>query len=247
MDALIDFTQDNLDSEQLCCIVRKKPHPGICAKREWLRERLREGHVFRKLAGAECAFIEYAPLETAWTPIAGDNYLYIYCLWVQGAPKGHGWGRALMESCIADARAQGKSGVCMLGAKKQKAWLSDQKFAEKFGFQTADETADGYRLLALSFDGTLPHFLPNAKRQAIDDRRFTVYYDDQCPFIPQRIEKLRAYCEQNGIDANFVHVKTLKQAKELPCVFNNWAAFANGKFVTVNQLEGAAVQKLLGK
>ena len=152
-----------------------------------------------------------------------------------------------MESCIADARAQGKSGVCMLGAKKQKAWLSDQKFAEKFGFQTADETADGYRLLALSFDGTLPHFLPNAKRQAIDDRRFTVYYDDQCPFIPQRIEKLRAYCEQNGIDANFVHVKTLKQAKELPCVFNNWAAFANGKFVTVNQLEGAAVQKLLEK
>ena len=151
MDALIDLTQDNLDSEQLCCIVRKKPHSGIYAKREWLRGRLREGHVFRKLAGAECAFIEYAPLETAWTPIAGDNYLYIYCLWVQGAPKGHGWGRALMESCIADARAQGKSGVCMLGAKKQKAWLSDQKFAEKFGFQTADETADGYRLLARFF------------------------------------------------------------------------------------------------
>ena len=247
MDALIDLTQDDLDSEQLCCIVRKKPHPGIGAKREWLRGRLREGHVFRKLAGAECAFIEYAPLETAWTPIAGDNYLYIYCLWVQGAPKGHGWGRALMESCIADARAQGKSGVCMLGAKKQKAWLSDQKFAEKFGFQTADETADGYRLLALSFDGMLPHFLPNAKRQAIDDRRFTVYYDDQCPFIPQRIEKLRAYCEQNGIDANFVHVETPEQTKELPCVFNNWVAFANGKFVTVNQLDGAAVQKLLGK
>ena len=171
MDALIDLTQDNLDFEQLCCIVRKKPHSGICAKREWLRERLREGHVFRKLAGAECAFIEYAPLETA----------------------------------------------------------------------------DGYRLLALSFDGTLPHFLPNAKRQAIDDRRFTVYYDDQCPFIPQRIEKLRAYCEQNGIDANFIHVETPEQAKELPCVFNNWAAFANGKFVTVNQLDGAAVQKLLGK
>ena len=105
--------------------------------------------------------------------------------------------------------------MCMLGAKKQKAWLSDQKFAEKFGFQTADETADGYRLLALSFDGTRPHFLPNAKRQAIDDRRFTVYYDDQCPFIPQRIEKLRAYCEQNGIDANFIHVETPEQAKEL--------------------------------
>ena len=32
-----------------------------------------------------------------------------------------GYGRALMEYCLADAKEKGKSGVCMLGAKKQKA------------------------------------------------------------------------------------------------------------------------------
>lgn len=36
------------------------------AKREWLRERLKEGHVFRKLNVKGTAFIEYAPLERAW-------------------------------------------------------------------------------------------------------------------------------------------------------------------------------------
>ena len=47
----VTLTQENLDSEQLCCIVRtKKPHPGVERKRAWLRERIREGHVFRKLA-----------------------------------------------------------------------------------------------------------------------------------------------------------------------------------------------------
>ena len=51
-------------------------------------------------------------------PVLGENFYYIYCLWVQGGPKGHGYGRALMESCLADARAKGKSGVCMLGAAK---------------------------------------------------------------------------------------------------------------------------------
>ena len=92
----VTLTQENLDREQLCCIVRtKKPHPGVERKRAWLRERIREGHVFRKLAGNDCAFIEYAPIETAWAPVEGEDYLYLYCLWVQGAPRGQGVGKAL--------------------------------------------------------------------------------------------------------------------------------------------------------
>ncbi len=247
-DTFIDLTPENIAQEHLCCIIRTKTaHPGVETKRRWLSRRLAEGHVFRKLDIKGCAFIEYAPLETAWVPVEGENYYYIYCLWVQGDPKGHGYGRQLMESCLADARARGRSGVCMLGAAKQKAWLSDQSFAKRFGFQTVDTTEDGYELLALSFDGTVPRFAPNAKRQAIENRELTIYYDDQCPYIPQRIEKLREYCGANGIPASFRHVETLAQAKALPCVFNNWAAFYNGKLVTVNQLDGTAVAKLLKK
>lgn len=245
-DELIDLTPENIGREHLCCIIRTRTaHPGVETKRRWLARRLPEGHVFRKLDVKGCAFIEYAPLETAWVPVEGGNYYYIYCLWVQGDLKGHGYGRRLMESCLADARACGKSGVCMLGAAKQKAWLSDRSFAVKYGFRTVDTTADGYELLALSFDGTVPRFAPNAKRQAIESRELTIYYDDQCPYIPQRIEKLREYCQANGIPAGFRHVETLEQAKALPCVFNNWAAFYDGKFVTVNQLDGTAVAKLL--
>ncbi len=247
-DTFIDLTPENIAQEHLCCIIRTKTaHPGVEAKRRWLARRLAEGHVFRKLDIKGCAFIEYAPLETAWVPVEGENYYYIYCLWVQGDPKGHGYGRQLMESCLADARARGRSGVCMLGAAKQKAWLSDQSFAGKFGFRTVDTTEDGYELLALSFDGTVPRFAPNARRQTIENRELTIYYDDQCPYIPQRIEKLREYCGANGIPASFRHVETLAQAKALPCVFNNWAAFYDGKFVTVNQLDGTAVAKLLKK
>ena len=74
----IDLTEENLDAEHLCCIIRKKPHPGVEAKRQWLRARLAEGHVFRKLSGNGCAFMEYAPLERAWVPVEGENYLYLY-------------------------------------------------------------------------------------------------------------------------------------------------------------------------
>ena len=241
----INLTPECVETEHLCCIIRsKKPHPGVEAKRAWLKARLGEGHVFRKLEGKGCAFIEYAPLETAWVPVIGDNYLYIYCLWVQGEAKGHGYGRQLMEFCIADARKKGKSGICMLGAQKQKAWLSDQQFAARFGFQAVD-TAGGYYLLALSFDGTTPCFAPNAKVQSIENRELTVYYDHQCPFIYQRVEQLRQHCLEREIPASFRPVVSLEQAKALPCVFNNWAVFYGGRFVTVNQIDGKMLERIL--
>ena len=225
----------------------QKAHPGVEAKRQWLAERLKEGHVFRKLYVKGCVFIEYAPLETAWVPISGDNYFYIYCLWVSGSPKGNGYGRALMEYCLSDAEKQGKSGVCMLGAQKQKAWLSDQNFAKKFGFRAVDATDSGYELLALSLDGTVPRFAPNAKRQEIGSKDLTVYYDLQCPYIPQRIELIRQYCAEKGIPASFLQVDTLEKAKALPCVFNNWAVFYQGKFQTVNLLDIPSLERILKK
>ena len=249
MDAsFINLTPENLADEHICCIIRsKKAHPGIEAKKQWLSERLQEGHVFRKLDAKATVFIEYAPLETAWVPISGDNYIYIYCLWVTGAPKGSGYGKALMEYCIADAKAKGKSGICMLGSKKQKNWLSNQSFAGKYRFDVVDSTDYGYNLLALSFDGTVPQFTQGAKNGKMENLELTIYYDMQCPFIYQNIEKLQAFCDDEGIPADFIRVGTLEQAKGLPCVFNNYGVFYNGKFETVNQIDAAYIKRLSKK
>lgn len=244
----VNLTPENLADEHLSCIIRvRKPHPGVEAKRQWLADRLREGHVFRKLQVKDPVFIEYAPLETAWVPVLGDNYLYVYCLWAYGAGKGKGYGRALMEYCLADARVQGKSGVCLLGAKKQKAWLTDQAFARKFGFEVVDATDDGYELLALSFDGTVPRFAPHAKAQAIDSDELTIYYDFQCPYVPERIEAIRRYCEANDVPLTLIQVDSLQKAKELPGVFNNWGVFYKGKFETVNVLDTTYLKRILKK
>ena len=149
----INLTKENLANEHLCCIIRsKKLHPGVEAKRGWLSDRLNEGHVFRKLDAKATVFIEYAPLETAWVPINGDHYYYIYCLWVSGSPKGNGYGRALME-----------------------------------------------------------------------------------------------YCEKENVPASFIQVDSLQKAKELPCVFNNWAVLYKGKFETVNLLDVTALKRILKK
>lgn len=244
----INLTAENLITEHLCCIIRsKKPHPGVEAKRQWLFDRLGEGHVFRKLNAKATVFVEYAPLETAWVPITGDNYVYIYCLWVSGNCKGKGYGRTLMEYCLADAKGKGKSGVCILGAKKQKSWLSDQSFAKRFGFEVVDSTASGYELLALSFDGTAPRFAPNAKKEEIESKELSIYYDLQCPYIFQNVETIRRHCEMKAVPVSFIQVDTLQKAKELPCIFNNWAVFYKGKFETVNLLDASYLERILKK
>lgn len=246
----VNLTAENLADEHLCCIIRsRKPHQGVEAKRQWLSDRIKEGHVFRKLNAKATVFIEYAPLETAWVPITGSNYYYVYCLWVSGSGyKGKGYGKLLMEYCLADAKEKGKSGICMLGAKKQKAWLSDQSFAKKFGFETVDTTDNGYELLALSFDGTTPEFTQNAKSLKIESRELTIYYDMQCPYVHQSIGLIKRYCKDNDVPAAFIQVDTLQKAKELPCVFNNWGVFYKGEFQTVNLLlDIAGLKRILKK
>ena len=244
----VNLTTENIGSEHLCCIIRsRKSHQGVEGKRQWLSDRLMEGHVFRKLNAKTTVFIEYAPLEKAWVPITGGNYYYVYCLWVSGSYKGKGYGKSLMEYCLTDAKESGKSGICMLGAKKQKSWLSDQTFAKKFGFEVVDTTDNGYELLALSFDGTTPKFAQNFKKQRIESEELTIYYDLQCPYVYQSIEIIKQYCIMNDIPLSLIQVDTLQKAKELPCVFNNYGVFYKGNFGTVNLLDIAYLERILKK
>ena len=87
-ETFMNLTLNNLDTEHICCAISEKKHQiGVSVKKQWLKERIEEGHVFRKLDKKGKVFIEYAPIETAWVPVSGENYLYIYCLWVSGSFK----------------------------------------------------------------------------------------------------------------------------------------------------------------
>ena len=67
------------------------------------------------------------------------------------------------------------------------------------------------------------------------------------PYICQNIEMIKKYCEMNKVPVSLIHVNTLQKAKELPCVFNNWAVFYKGKFETVNLLDAAYLKRILKK
>ncbi len=244
MDQYITITLENIDSQHICCAISDKKHQeGVIKKKEWLKERIQEGHVFRKLNVQGKVFIEYAPLEKAWVPISGKDYLYIYCLWVAGSFKANGYGKKLLEDAIADAKKKGKNGLCTISSKKKKPFISEKAFFLKHGFKVVDTIGD-YELLAISFQGELPKFNDSAKLMQIQQTELTIYYTPQCPFTLNGVKEVKEFAEEKQVPIHFVQIDTLEKAKQVPCILNNWAVFKDGKFVSNTLLNKNSVAKL---
>ena len=248
MKEYINLNLENIDDEHICCAIGDPKHQkGVHQKKEWLKKKFDDGLVFRKFNARGKIFIQYEPIETAWVPINGKNYMYIYCLWVAGSYKGQGFARDLLEYAIQDAKNRGMSGVCTLTSKKKKPFLSEKKFFAHYDFQVVDQI-DDFELLALQFESQeVPQFLENARLMKINQEEFTIYYSPACPYVEYEVDELTKYCCDHDINIQFIKIDTLEKAKHVPCVFNNWANFYKGKFVSHTILNARSFQKLLEK
>ena len=246
MNEYINLDLKNIDDEHICCAIGDPKHQeGVDKKKEWIKNKIKDGHVFRKLNARGKIFIEYEPIETSWAPIIGHNYEYIYCLWVAGSFKGKGIGKELLEYAIKDAKEKKKSGICTLVSKKKKPFIGEKNFFMHYGFKVVDTIMD-YELLALQFDDSdTPKFSESARKMTIDSNDFTIYYSNECPYVEYEVKELSTYATSHNIKLNFIKIDSLEKAKNVPCVFNNWANFYKGKFISNTILNANALEKLL--
>ena len=245
MNEYINLDLNNIDEEHICCAIGDPKHQdGVDKKKEWIKNKFKDGHVFRKLDARGKIFIEYEPIETAWVPINGKNYEYIYCLWVAGSFKGKGIGKELLEYAINDAKDKKMNGICTLVSKKKKPFIGEKKFFLHYGFKVVD-SIDDYELMALQFrDGDTPKFSDSARKMEIDSNNFTIYYSNECPYVEYEVKELSDYAKKNDIKLDFIKIDSLDKAKNAPCVFNNWANFYKGKFISNTILNANALEKL---
>ena len=246
MNEYINLNLDNIEEEHICCAIGDPKHQnGVDKKKEWIKSKLKDGHVFRKLNARGKTFIEYEPIETAWVPINGKNYMYIYCLWVAGSFKGKGIGKELLEYAINDAKNKKMSGICTLVSKKKKPFIGDKKFFEHFGFKVVD-TINDYELMALQFETSkTPEFSDSARLMKIENQDFTIYYSNECPYVEYEIKELSLYAKEKNIKLDIIKIDSLEKAKNAPCIFNNWANFYKGKFISNTILNANAFEKLI--
>lgn len=248
--AYIDITPENLEAEHLCCMMNpRKGEHGLACKRAWIRARLAEGLVFRKADVRGKVFIEYIPAEAAWAPVSAPGYLLVNCFWVAGQYKRQGHGAQLLQSCVEDARAQGKAGVAAVATRKKRPFVTDGAYLKHRGFQVADTALPDFELLYLPLDegAAPPQFRPQAKDGTIDEGGLVLYYTDQCPYASTHAQRLADYAAATGRHIALRRPHDAQAAQQCPAPYTTYALYRDGQFVTNEVLTSDRLEKILAE
>lgn len=235
----ITLTKENLVKEHICCAFSdKKCKESYELKKEWLRKELDNGYVFRRLDERAKVFIEYGPAERAWIPVDAPGYLMVNCFWVSGQYKGKGHGKALLQSALDDARAQGKAGLVAVVGTSKLPFMSDTKWLLRQGFEVVEKLPYGFSLLALKIEkeASDPSFKACVQSGECEEKEgLVVYYTNRCPFTEYYVTgSLFCVAQSKGISLKIVKLETMEQAQAAPSPATIFSLFFNGKFVTTD-------------
>lgn len=229
----IQLSLDNLEKEHICCAISSNKDVGVRSKKDWLRERIKDGLVFYRLDQRGKCFIEYINADKSFYPINASGYMHINCLWVAGSLKGQGHGKALIEHCINDSKAKGMLGISVVSSKKKMAFLSDSEFLSRYGFIECDSVDPYYTLMYLPFSSNSfkPTFSHSVKNPILPDG-FVLYYSNGCPFTAKYVPLIVEVFNKHNVEIKVIKIESVEDAKSSPCVCTNFSLFYNKKLVT---------------
>jgi GNAT superfamily N-acetyltransferase len=240
---------DTLDEHGFYCYMSKRKTPGYCQKREWLEARFAEGmkiKIVHEVGGRDVGFIEYIPGEHAWRALYAPDYMVIHCLWVVGKGKGKGYGSRLIQECLEDARAQGKSGVAMLASDR--VWLVDRKIFLMNGFEKVGQAPPSFQLLAFKFGSAPDPRLPEdweSRAQAFGSG-LTVVRTPQCPYIENGTNDLLTFAQERGIPAKVVQLSSSQEVQQRsPSAYGVFGSVLDGRLLAYHYLLRKDFEKLL--
>jgi ribosomal protein S18 acetylase RimI-like enzyme len=246
---IIDVRPANVAETGFFCFMSKKKSAGFRRKLDWVRARFDEGMRIKMLKLPERGFIEYLPGEYAWRAVnAAKGYMLIHCLWVVGKSKGKGFGEALLDQCIRDAKKAGMAGVAM--ATSEGTWLAGKKLLLKQGFEVVAEAPPSFSLLVKKFrDVPSPSFPRDWEARA---KRFgkglTVLRSDQCPYLEDATNTLLEAAEGKGLKSRVIELKTAAEARKIsPSPYGVFNVVLDGRLLSYRYLLKEEFFQLLGQ
>ena len=235
---IIDITPDNEIEYDLFCKKTKKKEEGYQKKLSWFKKRYEEGLRMKILRVNERGkmttrgFIEYIPGEYAWRAVNALDYLMIHCLWVVGRNKKKGYGKKLLDLCIQDAKDQKMAGVAMVASDRP--WLTGKGLLVKNGFEVVDTAPPSFELVVKKFkDVPNPSFPTDwEKRQKKYSDGLTIFYADQCPYMPDAVKIVLDTGNELGIPTSSIELKSAKDVqRKAPTAFGIFSILYNGELL----------------
>lgn len=239
MERIIKLNKDNIQNEHICCAISdKKCKESYELKKDWLKKEFDNGYVFQRIDARAKVFIEYGPAEKGWVPVDAPNYLLVNCLWVSGKYKGNGYGKALLQKAIDDAKSQGKHGLMTVVGTKKFHFMSDTKWLLRQGFEVCESLSSGFSLLVKKIDpkGANPTFKESVKSGKCPDKSgIVVYYSNRCPFSEYHVKtSLTETATKRNIPLKIVKLESMEQAQSAPTPATIFSLFYNGNFITTD-------------
>jgi GNAT superfamily N-acetyltransferase len=239
MEKIIQLDKNNLATEHICCAFSdKKCRESYELKKEWLRKEFENGYVFRRIDARAKVFIEYGPAEKGWVPVIAPNYLLINCFWVSGQYKGQGYGKALLQSALDDAKAQGKDGLVTVVGTDKFHFMGDTKWFIRQGFEISEQLSSGFSLLTkkIKLNAGNPKFRETVKRGEIEDHiGLVAYYSNRCPFSEYYVTtSLTEMAKKRKLPLKIFKFETMEQAQLAPSPATIFSLYYNGKFITTD-------------
>lgn len=234
---IIKIDHTNIAQEHICCAIGndKENQKRALTKKDWLKKSFNDGLVFKRFDNRGKIFIEYIPIEKAWKPVKGDNFMLINCLWVSGQFKGKGLSTRLLDECINDAKLKKMNGITVVSSMKIKPFLTDKNFYLKHGFEIVDSAKPYFELLALKFNDKAknPIFTENSKKGICDNKNgFTFIFSNQCPFTEEYVGLLSQVCKDKKIPSKLIKLSSFEEAQQKGSPFGTLGIYYNGEFKT---------------
>lgn len=239
MEEFITLTRENIEREHICCAISdKKCQTGYQAKKEWLKQAFTDGYIFKRLDARAKVFIEYGPAEKGWVPIIAPNYLLINCFWVSGKYKKQGYGKALLQCALDDAKQQEKAGLVTVVGTKKFHFMSDTKWLLRQGFEEVQRLENGFSLLALKLrsDAPDPEFAASAyEGTPASNKGLVAYYSNRCPFTDFHVHtNLTETAAKRNLPLKIIKLETPQQAQNAPAPATIFSLFLDGQFITTD-------------
>lgn len=239
MEDIITIDKSNIDSEHICCAFSdKKCKESYEQKKRWLSLAFENGYVFRRIDARAKVFIEYGPADKGWVPVSAPNYLLINCFWVSGQYKGHGYGKALLQMAIDDAKSGGRDGLVTVVGTSKFHFMSDTKWLLRQGFVECEKLTSGFSLLVLKIrpNADNPKFNKSVLGGECNEKDgLVVYYSNRCPFTEYHVKtSMIETANKRKMPLKIVKLETFEQAQSAPSPATIFSLFYNGRFVTTD-------------
>jgi hypothetical protein len=245
--SITNVSPENAIKECFFCVKNPKAK-GFDAKRTWLEQESKNGLQLKilKIGDKQVGFIEYTPIEHAWRPVSGSNFMFIHCLYIYpNAFRSQQFASKLIEACEMEAKEKMMDGVCSFASKGP--WITTHKIFAKNGYEKV-ATQGRFELMVKKFndDATVPEFI-DWTSQMDDYEGWHLLYADQCPWHEKCVEVMANIALDNHIDLKINKLETANDAQHSPSGFGTFSLIKDGRLLEDHYISHTRFKNILKK